>query len=75
MYKNHYHKVKFIYIAINMINILLKTYKERNNHMTMNSENKESKNNRTTARFEKVSFKQFAKDWIKFFPEDEDNNE
>lgn len=43
--------------------------------MTMNSENKESKNNRTTARFEKVSFKQFAKDWIKFFPEDEDNNE
>lgn len=31
--------------------------------------------NRTTTKFEKVSVEQFTKDWIKFFPEDEDNNE
>lgn len=29
----------------------------------------------TTAIFEKVSFEQFMKDWVKAFPEDEDNEE
>lgn len=29
----------------------------------------------TQARFEKVSFGQFMKDWVKVFPEDEDNEE
>lgn len=29
----------------------------------------------TTAVFEKVSFEQFMKDWVKAFPEDEDNEE
>ena len=31
--------------------------------------------NRTTARFEKVSYEQFYKDWIESFPEDEYNEE
>ena len=29
----------------------------------------------TQATFEKVSFEQFMKDWVKVFPEDEDNKE
>lgn len=29
----------------------------------------------TQAVFEKVSFEQFMKDWVKAFPEDEDNEE
>ncbi len=31
--------------------------------------------NITTTRFEKVSIEIFTRDWIKFFPEDEDNPE
>lgn len=44
--------------------------------MTANSEKYTLKyDNRTTAKFEKVSLKQFTKDWIEFFPEDKENNE
>lgn len=44
--------------------------------MNLNSQNNlSSSTNRTTAKFEKVSFKQFIKDWISIFPEDENNNE
>lgn len=42
--------------------------------MITNSKNANTTNNRTTARFTKVSFDQFKKDWIKTFPEDENNN-
>lgn len=34
-----------------------------------------NQSNRTSAKFEKVSFDQFKKDWINFFPEDEKNIE
>ena len=34
-----------------------------------------NQNNRTTAKFVKISFEQFKKDWICFFPEDENNIE
>ena len=32
-----------------------------------------NQSNRTSAKFEKVSFDQFKKDWINSFPEDEKN--
>lgn len=37
--------------------------------MTTNSKNTHTTSNKTTAKFEKVSFDQFKKDWIKTFPE------
>lgn len=41
----------------------------------MKNKNTSKTTNKTTAKFEKVSTKQFIKDWIEFFPEDVDNYE